>query len=92
MAAPTQPQPHPNAENLKPPPKMYSSLVRVQNVFGFFTTVAFFITALVTLSSVFFPADPTATIDVRRFRVCGVLSHLIITIAPADRDTMVTIE
>lgn len=51
---------------------MHSSLARVQNVFGFFTTVTFSIAALVALSSAFFPANPTATIDVREFRVYGV--------------------
>jgi len=37
--------------------KMHSTLVRIQNVFGFFTTVAFFVAGLVALSSLLYPAD-----------------------------------
>lgn len=36
---------------------MHSTLVRIQNVFGFFTTVAFFVAGLVALSSLLYPAN-----------------------------------
>ncbi|CAZ79901.1 unnamed protein product [Tuber melanosporum] len=36
---------------------MHSTLVRAQNVFGFLTTVAFFVAGLVALSSLLYPAD-----------------------------------
>lgn len=49
---------------------MHSSLVRVQNVFGFFTSVAFVVGALVALSAVLFPTEPgSVNVDVTNFRV-----------------------
>lgn len=49
---------------------MHSSLVRVQNVFGFFTSVAFVVGALVALSTLLFPSEPgAASIHVTNFRV-----------------------
>ncbi|KAI1404555.1 signal peptidase 22 kDa subunit [Hypoxylon fuscum] len=41
---------------------MYNSLTRVQNVFGFFTTVAFAIAALIAASDFTAPRTPSATI------------------------------
>ncbi|RKU40733.1 hypothetical protein DL546_002706 [Coniochaeta pulveracea] len=38
---------------------MYSSIVRIQNTFGFFTTVAFCIAALIAASDFFSPRAPT---------------------------------
>jgi len=37
---------------------MYSSIVRAQNTFGFFTTVAFVVAALVALSDFIAPRAP----------------------------------
>lgn len=52
---------------------MHSSLVRVQNVFGFFTSVAFVVGALVALSALLFPSDldAAANVHVTNFRVYG---------------------
>ncbi len=38
---------------------MYSSLVRVQNAFGFFTTVAFAVAALIAASDFLAPRTPS---------------------------------
>jgi signal peptidase complex subunit 3 len=48
---------------------MHTSKVRVQNVFGFFTTVAFCVAILTSLSVLFYPTSPTATVDVVKVRV-----------------------
>lgn len=49
---------------------MHSSFVRVQNVFGFFTSVAFVVGALVALSALLFPTEPGAVnVNVTNFRV-----------------------
>jgi hypothetical protein len=41
---------------------MYNSLTRVQNVFGFFTTVAFVVAAIIAASDFTTPRTPSATI------------------------------
>ncbi|KAI9760655.1 MAG: hypothetical protein M4579_001519 [Chaenotheca gracillima] len=48
---------------------MHSTLVRVQNVFGFFTTVAFFISGLIALSVLLSPQRPTAELSVQNVQV-----------------------
>jgi signal peptidase complex subunit 3 len=48
---------------------MHSALVRLQNVFGFFTTVAFTVAAVIALSSFVAPQNPTADIQVRSVQV-----------------------
>ncbi|MCJ1446650.1 MAG: hypothetical protein MMC23_007156 [Stictis urceolatum] len=48
---------------------MHSSLVRIQNVFGFFTTVAFTVAAFVAISVVLIPQDPSASIKLRNVQV-----------------------
>lgn len=48
---------------------MHSTLVRAQNVFGFFTTVAFSIAAFIALSSFVFPQTPSATLKLRNVQV-----------------------
>lgn len=48
---------------------MHSALVRLQNVFGFFTTVAFTVAAVIALSSFVAPQSPTADIQVRSVQV-----------------------
>ncbi|KAF8536137.1 signal peptidase 22kDa subunit [Trichophaea hybrida] len=48
---------------------MHSTIVRIQNVFGFFTTVAFFVAFFTALSVVLYPASPTATVDVVSVKV-----------------------
>ncbi|KAF2125353.1 signal peptidase 22 kDa subunit [Dothidotthia symphoricarpi CBS 119687] len=48
---------------------MHSTLVRLQNVFGFFTTVAFTVAAVIALSSFISPQSPSAKIEVRNVQV-----------------------
>lgn len=48
---------------------MHSALVRLQNVFGFFTTVAFTVAAVIALSSFVSPQNPTASIQLRNVQV-----------------------
>ncbi|KAL8711424.1 MAG: hypothetical protein Q9220_004082 [cf. Caloplaca sp. 1 TL-2023] len=48
---------------------MHSTLVRVQNVFGFFTTVAFCTAIVVALSVTIIPQAPSAAIELRNVQV-----------------------
>ncbi|KAF9691248.1 hypothetical protein EKO04_010581 [Ascochyta lentis] len=48
---------------------MHSTLVRLQNVFGFFTTVAFTVAAVIALSSFVAPQSPSASIEMRNVQV-----------------------
>ncbi|KAL2354775.1 signal peptidase subunit-domain-containing protein [Cryomyces antarcticus] len=48
---------------------MHSVLVRAQNVFGFFTTVAFFVAALIALSVVVSPQSPSASLKLRNVQI-----------------------
>ena len=48
---------------------MHSTLVRLQNVFGFFTTVAFTVASIIALSSFISPQSPTASISLRNVQV-----------------------
>lgn len=48
---------------------MHSSLVRVQNVFGFFTTVAFSVAAVIALSSLIHPQAPAAKLHMSNVSV-----------------------
>jgi len=48
---------------------MHSSLVRTQNVFGYFTTVAFVTALFVALSVLFTPQSPSASIQLRNVQV-----------------------
>ena len=48
---------------------MHTSLVRLQNVFGFFTTVAFSVAACVAISVMLFPQSPTAELKLRSVQV-----------------------
>ena len=49
--------------------KMHSTLVRAQNVFGFFTTVAFCTAILTALSVLFTIQEPSAKIELRNVQV-----------------------
>ncbi len=49
--------------------KMHSTLVRAQNVFGFFTTVAFCTAILTAFSVLITPQDPSASIQLRNVEV-----------------------
>lgn len=51
------------------PPKMHSTLVRAQNVFGFFTTVAFCTAILTALSVLLTVQEPSAKIELRNVQV-----------------------
>ncbi|KAI1776042.1 signal peptidase 22 kDa subunit [Hypoxylon cercidicola] len=48
---------------------MYNSLTRVQNVFGFFTTVAFVVAALIAASDFASPRTPSATVKATNVQV-----------------------
>ncbi|TGZ82740.1 signal peptidase 22 kDa subunit [Ascodesmis nigricans] len=48
---------------------MHSTAVRIQNAFGFFTTIAFFVAALTALSTILYPANPSASINLRNIKV-----------------------
>lgn len=48
---------------------MHSALNRLQNVFGFFTTVAFFSAAVIALSAFTFPQTPTAKLAMKNVQV-----------------------
>jgi hypothetical protein len=48
---------------------MHSSLARAQNVFGFFTTVAFVVALLVAASDYFAVRDPSADVKVGKVEV-----------------------
>ncbi len=49
---------------------MYNSLTRAQNVFGFFTTVAFAFAAVIALTDFVVPRTPSAAIKVDNLQVC----------------------
>jgi len=49
--------------------KMHTTLVRAQNVFGFFTTVVSVVAVLMAISVVVFPTDPSADIAIRNVQV-----------------------
>ncbi|KAF1918865.1 signal peptidase subunit-domain-containing protein [Ampelomyces quisqualis] len=48
---------------------MHSALVRLQNVFGFFTTVAFSVAAVIALSSFISPQSPSANVRIQNVQV-----------------------
>jgi signal peptidase complex subunit 3 len=48
---------------------MHSALVRLQSVFGFFTSVAFTVAAVIALSSFISPQSPSASIQLRNVQV-----------------------
>jgi hypothetical protein len=48
---------------------MHSALVRAQNVFGFFTTVAFAVAALIAASDMIAARTPSATVSVDKVQV-----------------------
>ncbi|KAK4969833.1 Signal peptidase complex subunit, partial [Elasticomyces elasticus] len=54
---------------------MHSSLVRVQNVFGLFTTVAFCVAGLISLSVVLSPQAPKASLVLKNVQVAKGRPH-----------------
>lgn len=48
---------------------MYSSIVRLQNTFGFFTTVAFVIAGLIAATDVFAPRAPSGSLKTTNVQV-----------------------
>lgn len=48
---------------------MHSSLVRVQNVFGFFTSAAFAVAAAIALSVLLIPQSPSASLELKNVQV-----------------------
>jgi signal peptidase complex subunit 3 len=53
---------------------MHSSLVRLQNVFGFFTSVMFVVAALIACTDVIAPRTPAAEVLVKDIQVYAFLS------------------
>jgi hypothetical protein len=56
---------------------MHSALVRAQNVFGFFTTVAFAVAALIAASDLIAARTPSAVVTVDKVQVY-VFSHIVV--------------
>ncbi|KAE9364340.1 signal peptidase-like protein [Stipitochalara longipes BDJ] len=54
---------------------MHSSVVRIQNVFGFFTTVAFVVAALIAASDLITPRTPSANVAVKDVQVVRGRAH-----------------
>ncbi|EME42976.1 hypothetical protein DOTSEDRAFT_24972 [Dothistroma septosporum NZE10] len=54
---------------------MHSSLVRVQNVFGFFTSVAFAVAAAIALSVLLSPQAPSASLELKNVKVAKGRPH-----------------
>lgn len=50
---------------------MHSTLVRAQNVFGYFTTVAAFVAAVIALSVFIAPQTPSGTLKLQNVQVYG---------------------
>jgi signal peptidase complex subunit 3 len=48
---------------------MHSTLVRVQNVFGFFTSAAFAVAAAIAVSVVLIPQAPSASLELKNVQV-----------------------
>jgi signal peptidase complex subunit 3 len=48
---------------------MFNSVTRVQNVFGFFTTVAFVLAAFIAVTDLVAPRTPSATIKADNVQV-----------------------
>jgi len=48
---------------------MHNTLTRIQNVFGFFTSVAFAVAAAIALSVLLSPQAPTASLQLRNVQV-----------------------
>lgn len=48
---------------------MHSTIVRAQNVFGFFTTVTFAVAALIACSDILAPRTPSANVTVKDVQV-----------------------
>jgi hypothetical protein len=48
---------------------MHSTIVRGQNVFGFFTTVCFVVAAFIAASDLYAPRTPKATVSVKDVQV-----------------------
>jgi signal peptidase complex subunit 3 len=54
---------------------MHSALVRIQNTFGFFTTVASFVAAFVALSALITPQTPSAELALRNVQMYVAIVH-----------------
>ncbi|CAK3838675.1 related to SPC3-signal peptidase subunit [Lecanosticta acicola] len=54
---------------------MHSSLVRIQNVFGFFTSVAFTVAAVIAVSVVLSPQTPEASLELKNVKVAKGRPH-----------------
>lgn len=56
---------------------MHNSLTRVQNVFGFFTSVAFAVACAVAISVFLHPQAPAASLELRNVQVYVYRTHWI---------------
>jgi signal peptidase complex subunit 3 len=54
---------------------MYSGLVRIQNTFGFFSTIVSVVAGFIAISSFFFPQHPTADLILRDIKVARGKPH-----------------
>ncbi|KAF2170775.1 hypothetical protein M409DRAFT_35854 [Zasmidium cellare ATCC 36951] len=54
---------------------MHSSLVRIQNVFGFFTSVAFAVAAAIAISVILSPQSPSASLELKKVKVAKGRPH-----------------
>lgn len=53
----------------QPKSEMHSTVVRAQNVFGFFTSVAFTVAAAIALSVALLPQSPQASLELKNVQV-----------------------
>ncbi len=56
-------------ERIRAPPSMHSSFTRLQNVFGFFTTVACVLGAFIAATDLFTPRTPSGVISPNNVQV-----------------------
>jgi hypothetical protein len=70
---------------------MHSTLVRVQNVFGFFTTVAFAVAALIAASDLIAARTPSAVVTVDKAQVYACYSAIPILFQRRIRSRNLTI-
>ena len=54
---------------------MHSALVRAQNVFGYFTTVASIVAAVIAVSILIVPQTPQANLKLRNVQVYGIYAE-----------------
>lgn len=76
---------------------MHSTLVRAQNVFGFFTTVAFAVAALIAFTDIITPRTPKASlsmskVEVYKFSIQYPANNSILTNTQCSRPTKLLLD